>query len=227
MINLITMINTNSIENNKKVSYIFLSGELAGDCDYYRNLIKDAPVYCGDGGANLVYKMGLTPVEIWGDMDSIAPEVLEEFKEKRVVINRFEKDKDFTDGELILNYVASKDYDEINVIGALGGRMDHSLTNTNLLFKYSRVKFITEKEDIFPVDKFIELNYLEETTISFIPFTDEVESLTLTGFKFPLNDFSLKRGDSICMSNVLKGNGTVNFKRGKLLCIVQKTEEKL
>lgn len=226
MINLIIMINTSSIENNKKISYICLSGELRGDYDYYRNLIKNAPVYCADGGANLIYKMGLTPVEIWGDMDSIETQVLDEFKEKGAIIKTFEKDKDFTDGELILNYVSSKGYDEINVIGALGGRMDHSLTNTNLLFKYSRVKFLTEKEEVFPVDKFMELKYLEKTTISFIPFTDEVEGLTLTGFKFPLKNFLLKRGDSVCMSNVLKGSGTVDFKRGKLLCIVQKTEEK-
>lgn len=210
----------------KKKAYVFLSGEPQGTYEYYRKIIGDSHIYCGDGGGNLVHTLGLNPLEIWGDMDSIEERVLEEYRNKGVSINAFEKDKDFTDGELILEYVSSKDYDEILVIGAFGGRMDHSLTNTNLLFKYSKVRFITEKEEVFPVDKYAELNYPSGTTVSFIPFTDIVEGLTLKGVKFPLNKFILKRGDSICMSNIIEELATIEFTRGKILCIVQKTEEK-
>ncbi len=210
----------------KKKAYVFLSGEAGGSIEYYKELIEGEDIYCGDGGANLVDRLGLQPKEIWGDMDSVSRETLDKFQGRGTLINKFSADKDFTDGELILEYVSSKDYDEINVIGGFGGRIDHSLTNTNLLFKYRRVKFITEREEVFAIEESAELNYPSGTTISFVPFTDEVVGVTLIGFKFPLEDYTLKRGESICMSNVVLQRGRVVFKNGKLLCVVQKKYRK-
>lgn len=211
-----------NLNMKKKKAYVFLSGEAGGSIEYYKNLIEGEDIYCGDGGANLVDELGLYPKEIWGDMDSVREEVLRKFQERGTQVKKFPADKDFTDGELILEYVSSKDYDEIHVIGGFGGRIDHSLTNTNLLFKYKRVKFITEREEVFALDNSAELDYPLETTISFVPFTDEVTELTLCGFKFPLDNYTLKRGESICMSNVILHRGRVLFKSGKLLCVVQK-----
>ncbi|GLI56881.1 thiamine pyrophosphokinase [Propionigenium maris DSM 9537] len=210
----------------KKLAYVFLSGEAGGSIEYYKNLIEEKDIYCGDGGANLVDEIGLYPKEIWGDMDSVREEVLKKFQEMGTQVKKFSPDKDFTDGELILEYVSSKGYDEIHVIGGFGGRIDHSLTNTNLLFKYRRVKFITEREEVFAIDSFAELDYPSGTTVSFIPFTDEVVGVTLIGFKFPLDNYTLKRGESICMSNVILQRGRVEFKAGKLLCVVQKKYRK-
>lgn len=209
-----------------KTAYVFLSGELKGSRDYYRELIGSRDIYCGDGGANYVDLLSMVPREIWGDMDSVDDDILEGFQKKGTLIKRFSADKDYTDGELILDYVSSKGYDTIYVVGAFGGRIDHSLTNTNLLFKYKKVKFITEEEEVFSVEGSRKLDYPSGTTISFIPFSDTVEELTLTGFKYPLTDYRLKRGDSICMSNILIDKGEVTFKEGKLLCIVQKNRGK-
>lgn len=209
-----------------KTAYVFLSGELKGSRDYYRELIGSRDIYCGDGGANYVELLSMVPREIWGDMDSVDESILERFQEKGTHIKRFSADKDYTDGELILDYVSSKGYDTIYVVGAFGGRMDHSLTNTNLLFKYKKVKFISQEEEVFSVEESQRLDYPSGTTVSFIPFSDTVEKLTLTGFKYPLTDYRLKRGDSICMSNILMEKGEVTFKKGKLLCIVQKNRGK-
>jgi len=211
---------------NRKKAYIFLSGEAGGSMEYYKNLIEEEDIYCGDGGANFVEKLGLQPKEIWGDMDSVNSSILEKFEGMGTLIKKFSADKDFTDGELILEYVSSKDYDEIHVIGGFGGRIDHSLTNTNLLFKYKKVKFITEREEVFAIEERAELDYPSGTTVSFVPFTDEVVGVTLKGFKFPLDSYTLKRGESICMSNVVLQRGRVVFKNGKLLCIVQKKYRK-
>lgn len=210
----------------RKKAYIFLSGEAGGSIEYYKNLIEGEDIYCGDGGANLVERLRLQPKEIWGDMDSVSMEILEKFEGMGTLINKFSADKDFTDGELILEYVSSKDYDEIYVIGGFGGRIDHSLTNTNLLFKYRKVKFITEREEVFAIEESAELDCPPGTTVSFVPFTDEVVGVTLIGFKFPLDNYTLKRGESICMSNVVLQRGRIVFKNGKLLCIVQKKYRK-
>ena len=210
-----------------KKAYIFLSGELKGRNKYYRELIGGADIYCGDGGANHVYKLSLVPKEIWGEMDSVEKSILDYFESRGTVIKKFSADKDYTDGELIINYVSSMNYDEICVVGAFGGRIDHSLTNINLLFKYKNVKFVTESEEVFSVEGSVELMYPKETVVSFVPFSDTVKGLSLLGFKYPLSNHTLRRGDSTCMSNVILEDGKVVFESGKILCVVQKKQRKI
>ncbi len=82
---------------------IFLSGP------YQKGLFSfQAPrqrpdlVLCADGGASHAYAEGLVPDLILGDMDSVSPELLAYFVEKKVPIKVFDRKKDFTDGELAL-----------------------------------------------------------------------------------------------------------------------------
>nr|WP_320046950.1 thiamine diphosphokinase [uncultured Ilyobacter sp.] len=203
---------------------VFFNGELSEEEKFYKEFIKkDDDIYCADGGAMHTYRLGKVPVEIMGDMDSVSKDVLAYYENEGTLIKRFFKDKDFTDGEIILEYLDSKDYDEVIVLAAMGGRTDHTLTNLNLIFKYKKTRFISAKEEIFAIDKYFKFENKMGSELSFIPFSDEVSQLTLKGFKFPLDRYKLKRGSSICMSNVIIGNtAEVNFENGTLLCIVQK-----
>jgi thiamine pyrophosphokinase len=208
-----------------KRAYIFFNGELLGSKDYYLELLKrdSGDIYCADGGANLLEELGILPMEIWGDFDSVSPEILDRYSESGVIIKKFPKDKDFTDGELILKYITEKAYDEIVVIGGLGGRKDHELTNLNLMFKFKNLTFITEREEIFVIDRKREFIGEKGKTISFVPFSERVEGVTLKGFKYPLNNYTLYQGDTICMSNIaIEDRATINFKLGKLLGIIIK-----
>ncbi len=208
-----------------KRAYIFFNGELLGSKDYYLELLKrdNGDIYCADGGANILEELGILPMEIWGDFDSVSPEILDRYSESGVIIKKFPKDKDFTDGELILKYITEKAYDEIVVIGGLGGRKDHELTNLNLMFKFKNLTFITEREEIFAIDRKREFIGEKGKTISFVPFSERVEGVTLKGFKYPLNNYTLYQGDTICMSNIaIEDRATINFKMGKLLGIIIK-----
>ncbi|WP_041921202.1 thiamine diphosphokinase [Ilyobacter polytropus] len=207
-----------------KRAIVFLNGELLEEDKFYKEFIKDDDdIYCADGGAMHTYKLGKIPIEIIGDMDSVSKDVLVYYENKKTIIKRFSKDKDFTDGELILEYLDSKNYDEVIVFAAMGGRTDHALTNLNLIFKYKKTKFISEKEEIFAVDRYFKFENQIGKEVSFIPFSDEISRLTLKGFKFPLDRYKLKRGSSICMSNIIIENtAEINFENGTLLCILQK-----
>lgn len=207
-----------------KRAIVFLNGELSEEDKFYKEFIKkDDDIYCADGGAMHTYKLGKIPIEIIGDMDSVSKDVLAYYENKKTIIKRFSKDKDFTDGELILEYLDSKNYDEVIVFAAMGGRTDHALTNLNLIFKYKKTKFISEKEEIFVVDRYFKFENQIGKEVSFIPFSDEISQLTLNGFKFPLDRYKLKRGSSICMSNIIIENtAEINFENGTLLCILQK-----
>lgn len=208
-----------------KIAYVFFNGELLGSSEYYINLLKQEPgdLYCADGGANLVKKLNMIPKEIWGDLDSVASDILEEYAKSGTIIKKFPKDKDYTDGELILKHVSAMDYDKIIIIGGLGGRRDHELSNINLLFLFKNLYLITETEEMFSIEKKIILNDVKGKTISFIPFSEKVLGLTLIGFKFPLDNYTLIQGSSICMSNVaIENDCQVEFKDGKLIGIIVK-----
>ena len=84
--------------------------------------------------------LGIFPLEIWGDLDSVTKEIIEKYRNNNVRIKKFPKDKDYTDGELILQHISKLNYDEIIIIGGLGGRIDHLLTNLNLIFKFKNLK---------------------------------------------------------------------------------------
>ena len=206
-----------------KTAYVFFYGQLEGSREFYIKLIdeKKGDIYCADGGANHLEALGIFPLEIWGDLDSVTKEIIEKYRNNNVRIKKFPKDKDYTDGELILQHISKLNYDEIIIIGGLGGRIDHLLTNLNLIFKFKNLKFVTEKERIFSIEKKAELTGLRGKTISFVPFSEKVEGLTLEGFKYPLNKYILHQGDSICMSNIAVDDiCKVTFDTGKLMGII-------
>lgn len=208
-----------------RIAYVFFNGEFLGSKEYYLNLLEKekGDIYCADGGANLLERLEILPKEIWGDFDSVSEEILDKYKKNGIVIKKFPKEKDFTDGELLLQHITEKKYEKIVVIGGLGGRKDHELTNLNLMFKFKNLSFLTEREEIFAIERFREFVKEKGKTISFIPFSEKVEGLNLVGFKYPLKDYTLHQGDSICMSNIaIEDRCTVSFSKGKLMGIIIK-----
>ena len=207
-----------------KIAYIFFNGKLLGDTNYYRKFYSEnkGDIFCADGGANLCYELNLIPLEIWGDLDSINKDILEYYTEKSVIIKKFNKDKDFTDSELIINYLKDKNYDKIYCVGAFGGDIDHELTNINLIYKYENLYFIKENEMLFKIEKDLEFKNSKNTKISFIPFSKEIINLKLQGFKYNVENVNLKKGDSLCMSNVIISDlAKISFDSGTILCVIK------
>ena len=206
-----------------KIAYLFLNGELRGSKKFYLDFIEKnmGDIYCADGGANICYELGLTPKEIYGDLDSIKNEVKEFYQEKNIKFIKFQVEKDYTDSELILNEIQNK-YNVIYCIAGLGGSIDHELTNINLLDKYSNLIFISQKEKIFKIDSNYKFNNMINTKISFIIFSDKVKGLTLKGFKYNIENLDIKKGEAICISNVIVENeANLLIKSGSLLCVIK------
>ena len=206
-----------------KIAYLFLNGELRGNKNFYLNFIENhkGDIYCADGGANICYELNLIPKEIYGDLDSIKNDVKEFYQEKNVKFIKFKVEKDYTDSELVLNQIKNK-YDVIYCIAALGGSIDHELTNINLLAQYNNLIFISEKEKIFKVDSDYEFNNIIDTKVSFIIFSDEVKSLSLKGFKYNIENLDIKKGEARCISNIIVENkANLSIKSGSLLCVIK------
>ena len=206
-----------------KTAFVFFNGIMDSKSPYYKNLLKDKKyIYCADGGLKYALDIGVVPLEIWGDLDSIDNSLVEKAKSLGSKVIQFDPRKDFTDGELVLSELVKKDFDKIIVLGGLGGRIDHLLTNLNLLFKFDNIIFVDEKEIIFRADNNSEITWHKDKTISFIPMSDIVEEITLIGFEYPLNNYTVHRGETICTSNIIRSEkAVIKFKKGKLLAVIE------
>lgn len=207
----------------KNKAFIFLNGSMDTTKNFYKEILKNEKnIFCADGGVKFALELNLKPLEIWGDLDSCNKNLIDKARSLNCIINKFNPEKDLTDGELLISDISNRDYDEIIILGGLGGRTDHFLTNLNLLFKYSNIIFLSDTEKIFRVTPNFNIINEINKTVSFIPMTDTVHNLTLSGFKYPLNNFLLSRGDSICNSNVItKSNAHITFSNGKLIGIIE------
>ena len=79
-----------------------------------------------DGGANHAYSMNIVPDYIIGDLDSVNENIIEYYKVKKVKFEKFPQ-KDETDTELRIELSDKLKAKEIHLIGALGGRIDHTI----------------------------------------------------------------------------------------------------
>ena len=107
---------------------IFLNGEYNYSKSFFERIIdKDTEIYCADGGTNYCLQYSYIPNYVYGDLDSINPDILEKIKNLGVDIQKYPIDKDCSDFELILEEIKSKKYKKIYVVGALGKRTDFTI----------------------------------------------------------------------------------------------------
>jgi thiamine pyrophosphokinase len=86
-----------------------------------------------DGGGTVCLAAGVTPDVLLGDLDSIDPADADRLERAGVLLQRFPTEKDATDLELALDYVAGAGAREVTATAISGGRLDHILGNLGAL----------------------------------------------------------------------------------------------
>lgn len=202
---------------------IFAGGTING---YYKEKYINYDVICVDKGLDYATKNNLNISIAIGDFDSASEKSLQYMKDNNLDILKFNREKDMTDLELSFLYCKEKGYKEILVFGALGTRMDHSISNIFLLKTYSDDNFniilIDENNYIFYINKNIIIkknkiyNYL-----SLLP-TNEKCILNLSGTKWELKKHNLDYGSSLTVSNEFKSDAFLEIIYGDLFVILSK-----
>jgi thiamine pyrophosphokinase len=165
------------------------------------------------------------PDYILGDFDSIDKKVLEKYKTQKIKINELKPEKDFTDTEEAINLAIKLKSSEFVIIGAIGTRIDHVLANINVLKialdNNIKAKIINEHNEIELINNelIIEKNNLYKY-ISIMPLTTQVEGITITGMKYPLENYTLTIGNSLGVSNEqIEKTAKIKVKDGILIVI--------
>lgn len=193
---------------------------------------KEEPdcLIAADLGMQFCYEKGILPDYVMGDFDSIKGEIVSWYRaQKQVQTIGFLPEKDDTDTEIAMKKAIALGSTSIALIGAMGGRMDHCLANIHLL-KLALDQgidacLVDRQNHIRLLDCGYQIEKKEQygTYVSFLPFTDQVEGLTLKGFKYPLEEYTMKKGISIGVSNELSEDlCTVTLKKGILMMIQSK-----
>lgn len=200
------------------------------DLGFAGDFLKDRSfnkVIAVDAGLEAVKALGILPDVIVGDFDTVKTEVLSEFQQMEHIIWEVHRpEKDETDTELALKRAMASGCGEIAILGATGGRLDHMLGNLHLLYpclqKGIFAYLLDSQNKVYLLDE--GKDFFEETLwgkyVSFLPLSQEVKGITLTGFKYPLYEKDIEIGTSLCISNeLIEEEARIDFREGVLICV--------
>ncbi|MGN0318893.1 MAG: thiamine diphosphokinase [Lachnospira sp.] len=189
--------------------------------------------YCiaADKGLYYAHELGIKVDYVLGDFDSLPENVLDGYKSESV-IETFPTQKDYTDTHLAIITAIKLGAEAIYIIGATGNRLDHTMTSIgNLKAAYdsgvecyivdscNKIYMAGEDSGTITVKKDKQYGKF----ISFYPFSENVV-FSVTGVKYPIDEFSLSQGLSICQSNeIINEDCLINVKYG-IMIIFESTD---
>lgn len=213
-----------------KTCLIVTGGKL--DLAFARSFLKNThidKIIAVDGGLESVEALGLTPDYIVGDFDTVKQEVLERFRQMPFIVwEQHKPEKNETDTELARSRALTLGCGRIIFLGATGGRIDHLLGNLHALYaclEHGIEAWIVDRQNricLLDEGKTFYRDAVFGKYISFMPYTEEVRGITLRGFKYPLNQKDIRRGQEVglCVSNELaEEQAQITFDDGILICV--------
>lgn len=190
-----------------------------------KEIIKDTFLIGADSGANCLFDYKIKPDLLVGDFDSIDKKVLNYFKQNNCKLDTYPTEKDFTDTEIAVEKALLMKPDKIVLLGCIGSRVDHILGNIGMLKicleKGVDACIVDGNNNIRLIDTGASLKGVRGQIFSLASYGDEVIGLTIEGAKYPLNNYNLKIGQSISISNEFEGHQVkLKFKSGTLMVIL-------
>ena len=158
-------------------------------------------VVCADGGYDAAMRYGIQPDLVIGDFDSMPMDHV-----KDTPLHRLPVHKDDTDMEVCLEEGRKRGYREFYMLGCIGGRLDHTISNLQCLYdcamrgetawmadQQNRVTVLLPGEHI--------LHPVPGRHVSLLAFTPEVSGICLKGTEWELENATLTNRDPLGVSN--------------------------
>lgn len=172
-----------------------------------------------DRGAYLLAKNDKPMVMAIGDFDSVTEEELTFINEYTRQVIKLDPVKNDTDTLAAIKYAVESGYDEIELYGGLGKRLDHTLANIFLLLSRYEVKSMKdENTSVRVLEEGRHEFFKKYRYVSFFAFNEAL--ITLEGFKYCVTDYNLKNYDTIGISNEIEDSvAVIEVKNGQVLAI--------
>ena len=201
---------------------------LIGAGDYHgegRDLItEDDLVIAVDGGLLHCQSFGLTPALAIGDFDSLG------YLPKGVEAFTHPVEKDDTDMALAVDVALTRGAREIYLLGALGGRLDHTLANITLLRSLAErgtLAYVIGERESMTVLRAGESALFEgspDGVFSLFSLTEK-STVTITGAKYPLSSGDIFANRALGVSNhFMKRSAEIIIESGTVLLLWENSE---
>jgi thiamine pyrophosphokinase len=188
-------------------------------------------ILCADGGTRHALALGLRPDGVIGDLDSLSSNTVDELRARQVRVESYPEQKDETDLELALLYAVERGATEITVLGAWGGRVDHTLGNVFLMahprLSDTKVRLVCENQEITIVRDEAAFDGQVGDWLSLLPFGGDADGVVTTGLAYPLCEETLALGPARGVSNVfVASRPTVSLRAGLLIAVHTRTNDR-
>lgn len=170
---------------------------------------KSGLIICADSGLSVAERLGIIPDLIVGDFDSYRGELPED-----VEIHRSIPEKDDTDTILAVRIAIERGYDEIELYGGLGARLDHTYANVQtLIFALENGcrMTIVDGDNMATVRGAgeHEFPHMPDWYFSLFALTEKAVIGALKGVKYPLENYGMTIGYPIGVSNEITADRAV------------------
>lgn len=202
---------------------IATGGEWSGDEEQL--ITEDDYVIGVDAGIAELLQRNIAIDLAVGDFDSAPAKYVDMLRSQGVAIVTLDRDKDMTDTDFAVTKALARAPGEVLLLGAWGGRWDHTLANVTILERLLRagVRGVMQNRwnrmQLVPPGT-VRVAKEHYRYLSLIAWSGQVSGIHLSGFRFPLADYTLKRTSHLAISNEwLEETGTVRHKEGELLIV--------
>ncbi|MCH9627586.1 MAG: hypothetical protein S4CHLAM2_12270 [Chlamydiales bacterium] len=177
---------------------------------------KSQKLVAVDGGLLACERADLTPDLIMGDFDSVSPELLKKYDHVQQIHT---PDQNKNDLEKTLDYLAP--FHSVTVCGAVGKRLDHTLSNLYLLCRYpGKMVFESDNERCFVLEKSTTLTCKVGQTLSLFPLGEPVQGVTSKGLQWELSDVTLDKHFVSISNKCEQQEVSITYKEGALIAIL-------
>jgi thiamine pyrophosphokinase len=201
---------------------IVVNGEISND-QWARTQAETGQYLIGvDGGTNHIFRWGMVPDLIVGDLDSIDASARAAYTDLNCPFITYPPAKDQSDLQLALEQATSMEPDHILVLGGLGKRVDHTFGNILLMIQCDTIP-VTMTDEVHELQIIRQKTYFHDMsgdTLSLFSLTAKTVGVTTFGMQYPLRAETLYLGDTRGLSNEIKNpDAWVSLEEGLLLAI--------
>ncbi len=205
---------------------IVAGGQAKEDSGWKKWVRHEDCIIGANGGAAQALAWGLVPHVVIGDMDSLPGEAQATLIDWGCRFVEHPRAKDETDLELALRYATQEGAQEIVVLGALGGRLDHTLSNILLLtlpcLEGVSVRIADGAGETLLIrsGEVVALQGSPGDLVSLLPLGGDAHGVTTRGLAWTLQGDTLRFGFSRGVSNKMTAHeARIAVEEGLLLIV--------
>lgn len=183
-------------------------------------------IICADSAYLKAQKENIRPHAVIGDFDH---EKQDEPQGNFERLLRFSSVKDDTDTMLCIKYALNRGADEIQIIGGIGGRLDHTFANLQALAyihdRKAKGRISDGDHEVYLISDSLSLRKGKYDYASVFAYDPVCKDISLKGFKYEGEHLELQSNFPLGVSNEITDDcAEIRVGEGRLLVILAKNE---